>query len=144
MSVPSSDEQGPHYDERLRNAYTKTEYRFQDYPLRIGHLHPEFDAWLEAHQYHNYAFVTPYNPHSKPLPEPENKARLHQLHHLLLLGNLTFAPAVGHDPDAVWPDEIGVFIFDLSPAEVHEIGRAFGQNAVVEGKVGGVPLLVWL
>lgn len=144
MSAPSSDEQGEHYDERLHDAYTRTEYCFQDFTLKIGHLHPGFDVWLNEHDYLTYAFITPFNPRSQPLPEIENLARLSQFHDLLRLENLPFAPATGRDPLALWPDETGVFIFDLPAAEVHEIGRALGQNAVMEGKVGGVPFLVWV
>lgn len=144
MSLPTSDEQGQHYDEQLNDAYTHTAYCFQDFTLKIGHLHPDFDAWLQEHDYQTYAFVTPFNPRSQPLPEAENVARLTQLHHLLRSAQLPFAPATGRDPEDLWPDETGVFIFNQPAADIHKIGRTFGQNAVMEGKVGGVPFLVWV
>jgi hypothetical protein len=78
------------------------------------------------------------------LSPAENTERLDNLHELLRVGGLPFAPAEGRDPAGAWRAETGVFLFDVPTGEVHELARIFGQNAVVEGKIDGAPFLVWV
>jgi len=144
MSPLPTDEQPPQYDERLNQAYGAAEYVFHGFVLKVGHPHPEFDAWLTEQGYKNYAFLTAFNPRSRELSAAANLHRLARLHELLRGHRLPFAPAEAVDPAGCWIAEKGVFLFDVSPGRVHELARAFGQNAVVEGKVGGVALLVWV
>lgn len=144
MSAPSSDEYRSHYDEQLHQAYLRAEYVFNGYVLNVGHRHPEFDAWLQQQGYQHYSFITPFNPRSRPLSSEENEARLADLQQLLRAGELSFAPALGRDPAGEWLAETGVFLFDVPAGEVHELARLFRQNAVVEGKLHGVPFLVWV
>lgn len=144
MSPLPTDEQPPHYDERLHQAYGAAEYVFNGFALKVGHRHPEFDEWLTEQGYVNYAFMTPYNPRSKELPEAINSQRLSELHEFLRAQQLPFAPAEARDIAGHWPPETGVFMFDVQAGQVHDLARAFGQNAVVEGKMGGVAFLVWV
>jgi len=144
MSPLPTDEQPPHYDERLHQAYGAAEYLFNGYILKVGHRHPEFDEWLTEQGYLHYAFLTAFNPRSRELPKAINLQRLARLHNLLRDHQLPFAPAEARDPHEHWAPETGVFLFDVPPGEVHELARAFGQNAVVEGKVKGVAFLVWV
>lgn len=144
MSPFSSDEYPPHYDEQLHQAYLSAEYVFNGFNLKVGHRHPEFDGWLTEQGYLHYAYLTAYNPHSQLLPPAENTHRQGLLEGFLRDDGLCFAPAEGRDPAGRWPAETGVFLFDVSAREVHELARAFGQNAVVEGKAGGVPFLIWV
>lgn len=144
MSPFSSDKQRPVADERLRDAYLATDYFFEGFTLNIGHRHPAFDAWLSGHGLTNYAFLTPYNPFSQPRLEAGNHRALKQLYNLLDGNNIPYGPAEARDPSGEWPAEVGVFLFNVPPSLVHQLGRLFQQFAVVEGKVGGVPLLVWV
>jgi hypothetical protein len=144
MSAPSSDDYPQHYDERLNVSYTTAEYIFHEFVLKIGQRHPKFDEWLEEQGYLNYAFLTAYNPRSVLFSPAENTERTESLHALLRVGGLPFAPAEGRDPAGTWRPETGVFLFDVPAGEIHELARVFGQNAVVEGKIDGVPFLVWV
>ena len=144
MSHFTSDEGPPPADEELLAAYLDCDYRFQGMTLNIGHRHPGFDRWLQEHGFTHYAFVTPYNPFSKQLPDHVNTLRLRQLVSMLRTNGLPFGPAEGGDPTGAWPVEHGVMLFDLPTGRVHALGRSFQQYAVVEGRIGGVPLLVWL
>ncbi|WP_020571402.1 DUF3293 domain-containing protein [Neolewinella persica] len=144
MSAPSSDERPAHYDEQLNVSYTSAEYVFHEFVLKIGQHHPDFDDWLTEQGYRKYAFLTAFNPRSVLYSPADNTERQESLHQLLRVGGLPFAPAAGRDPEGNWPTEIGVFLFDVPSGEVHELARVFGQNAVVEGKVAGVPFLVWV
>lgn len=144
MSPFSSDEYPQHSDEQLHQAYLAAEYVFNGFTLKVGHLHPEFDGWLTGQNYLHYAYLTAHNPRSHLLSPAENGHRQIQLQALLRNSGLFFAPAEGRDPAGRWPAETGVFLFDVPSGEVHELARIFGQNAVVEGKAGGVPFLVWV
>ena len=144
MSHLSSDQRSPPPDDRLRAAYAAAEYVCNGFVLRVGHLHPAFDAWLAEQTYEYYAFLTAHNPRSVALPAAINELRHGQLQELLRRMQLPFAPALGRDPGGDWAPETGVLLFDVGAAQVHELARVFEQNAVVEGKLGGVPLLVWL
>ena len=144
MYPPSSDERPAHYDERLNVTYTTAEYVFNGFILKVGQRHPKFDLWLDEQGYLTYAFLTAYNPRSVLFSPAENTERLENLHELLRVGGLPFAPAEGRDPGGIWRAEAGVFLFDVPAGEVHELARVFGQNAVVEGKIDGVPFLVWV
>ena len=144
MSYFSSDQRPPRPDEDLATAYGRAEYVCNRFVLRIGQAHPAFDDWLADQGYRNYAFLTAHNPRSVLLSPAVNQARHEQLVQLLRELPLPFAPALGRDPAARWPPEAGVLLFDAGAGRVHHLGRAFDQNAVVEGSRGGVPFLVWL
>lgn len=144
MSPLSTDEQPPHYDERLHQAYGAAEYVFNGFTLKVGHRHPEFDDWLTEQGYVHYAFMTAFNPRSQELPGAENSQRQARLLEMLRDHKFPFAPAEARDPGGYWAPETGIFLFDVPAGEVHELARAFGQNAVVEGKAGGVAFLVWV
>ena len=144
MSDLSSDQRPLVPDDRLQQAYAAAEYCCSGHVLRVGHLHPEFDVWLNERAYEHYAYLTAHNPRSHLLSPAANAARHEQLERMLRLMKLPFAPAEGRDPSGEWAAEPGVLLFDVPAAQVHELGRIFEQNAVVEGKIGGVPLLVWI
>jgi len=144
MTPFPSDEQSGFYDEHLDDAYQRAEYVFHQFVLQVGVHDPGLDAWLAQHDFLTYAFMTPYNPHSNALPAVENEARMTDLLKVLRGRGIPFVPAEGRDPAGEWPTEHGVFLFDQPATEVHELARSFGQNAVVEGTLGGVGFLVWL
>lgn len=144
MSPPHNDESLKEFDQQLNDAYLRAEYRTRDFCLKIGRPAPELDAWLSANGHSHYAFLTPCNPRSRLSPPEKNAERLEELRALLTMFRLTFLPAAGRDPRGEWPDEPGFLVFDIPLAVLHDVARGYEQNAVVEGRLKGVPLLVWL
>ncbi|WP_116126907.1 DUF3293 domain-containing protein [Lewinella sp. IMCC34183] len=142
MPNPPSDQSASLPDERLAAAYRNARYVFNGFALQIDVPHPDFDRWLAHEGYHDYAFLTACNPRSKPLSATRNLARHGRL--LALTGSLTHRGATGTDPDGRWPDEPGLLLLDAPREKVRDLGRRFGQYAIVEGEAGGSPRLYWL
>ena len=57
--------------------------------------------------------------------------------------NFRFLPGYGEDDSGDWPAELSVFIFNVKRKTAMELGRSFGQNAIVCAEVGKAPELVW-
>lgn len=133
-------------DPALERAYWRTTY-LVDHPsgpiaLRVGENNLRLDALLHAADYETWAFVSACNPRSRPLAQVENTQR-----HAALLARvrrlaLPFFPGRGVADDGGWFEE-SLLILGVAPADAVALGNAFGQNAVVLGRVGGVAELRW-
>ena len=131
----------------LATAYLSTTYRV-DTPggaiaLRIGQRSAALDRLLQQRGIRTWAFVTACNPHSARLPSWRNLARQRRLKALSRrLGRSTLPGAsVGDDP--TWPPEASILVLGVSPERARRVGRIFGQNAIVTGRRGALPELVW-
>ena len=144
MLFPFNDRPPTPPDQQLDRAYRGACYEVNDYTLKIGQPHPNFDRWLAEVHYSTYLIVTAHNPESLLLPAAENLARELQLIHFAEAHGLTFIPSRASDPTGAWAAETGLCLLDVSRADGYAIGRRFAQNAVVEGERGGLPRLVWL
>jgi hypothetical protein len=131
--------------DRLLGAYRATNYCV-DLPqgrvlLRIGERSPALDAILEAHGQKQWAFVTAYNPGSRPDPAGN------VVHHAELLSwaqarGLPCFAARSMADDGGWPVEESLLVVGLAHEEARSLGRRFGQVAVVVGDFGGPALLL--
>ena len=130
--------------EELDAAYRRAIYRVEGYDLCIDCPHEGFDLWLGERGATHYALLTAYNPHSTLLPPAINAAR-HQtlLTHLHEMA-LTSSPAAAHDPHQEWPPETMVCLLDPPEDTPAALGVIYAQNAIVRGRRGGVPKLLWL
>ena len=88
-----------------------------------------------------FTLVTAQNPQSTPLSEEENRERNGKLERQLLTKNYDYGPSLGKSTDGSW-EEAGFTVFDLSLDEALELGRQFGQHAVVYGE-GNHVALAW-
>jgi hypothetical protein len=77
-------------DPAIESAYRATDYRVDDpagrFVIRVGEPSPEADRLLMLHQQSEWAFVTAYNPGSKPQPDEENARRMAELETVLRAG----------------------------------------------------------
>lgn len=53
-------------------------------------------------------------------------------------------PGAGTGDAGDWPSEESYFTLDITPAQAIQLGRDFGQHAIVFWKAGGLPELWWL
>jgi hypothetical protein len=134
---------------RWEAAYRATEYRVlledeAELVLRVDQ--PADDRLLRerCEVREHWAIVTPCNPGSQALDLEANARRLEQLAQRLHRHGLGHHPARNHDPLGQWPDEPGFLLCDPPPGLAEQLGREFGQNAILAGELGEAPRLVWL
>lgn len=134
----------------LLTAYRRTLYCVLldagEIVLRIDHHDAETDLrlCLTCGIHRNWSIVTPCNPRSQPLTGAGNAQRLKTLYAELALQRLRWVATLNRDPAGHWPDEPGVLLCDQTPGLAEALGRRFGQNAIVDGRPGAAPRLVWL
>ena len=92
----------------------------------------------------SWALVTAFNPFSQPIPEPENRRSQRRLEAELNASGLRWIAAVHRDPAGRWPDEISCLVIDPPEMLAPELGRRYGQNAIVSCWLGEAPRLQWL
>jgi len=114
--------------------------------LRIGLADPAADERLrrEAGCLRAWAMVTPCNPRSRPLSEADNAARYDAMRADLAAMGQRFVAAVGRDPDGQWPDEPGFLLVDPPDPLAVELAERWDQNAIVTGRPGEAPALLWV
>ena len=122
----------------LWEAYRRAEYRVGPVTLKVGEP-AEFSADNQP-----WAYLTAWNPASQLCPDDENRKNQERLELKLQDLGLACIAGVAHDPGGAWQDEEGVLVIGLSQSAAIELGREFGQNALLAGIGGGVVELVSL
>ncbi|WP_164002205.1 DUF3293 domain-containing protein [Pyxidicoccus caerfyrddinensis] len=128
---------------RLEEAYRATRYvirphaftRGREWVLRVGVLHPELDTALTARCHREWAFLTAWNPGSRPRDMDENERAQQQLKSELAAGGWEVVDAIGVAEDEGWSED-SFFVPGLPRAEAERLGRIHGQVAVLVGRVG--------
>lgn len=101
-------------------------------PVKIGEISSEADAFLEANQLTEWAYITAYNPWSRTLPEAENEAR--NLRLLEQLKTYRVLDGEGKGSEGDWPGEKSFFVAGITRTEAIRLAQKFEQNAIVVGK----------
>jgi hypothetical protein len=128
---------------RLEEAYRATRYVIRphaftggkEWVLRVGVLHPELDSALAARGHREWAFLTAWNPGSRPRARAENDRAQQQLKSELAKGGWEVVDAIGVAEDESWSED-SLFVPGLPHAEAERLGHAHGQVAVLVGRVG--------
>lgn len=110
-------------------------------PLRIGKHNPQLDVVLAQKGFHEWAWITAANPGAQKVSEKVNAARYREFLHLVFQEKLTYLTADAVPDVPGWPIEPGLLIFGISLERALEVGRKFGQLAILAGIKGHVPLL---
>lgn len=133
----------------LEEAYRRTRYVVRldagELEMSIDVVDPAADERLrrEAGCRRGWALVTPCNPRSQGLSGEENARRLEAMRQELTASGQRFVAAVHRDPSGAWPEEESFFLIDPAGDLALRLGRAYEQNAVVIGTLGGAPRLAW-
>jgi hypothetical protein len=126
----------------LDAAYRSTAYRAGKLTLRVGEpTPPALDLLLESRGLRAWAYLTAWNPGSRPLPLDENRRRQREL--VAHLGDWQWLRGRAEADDGTWSEE-SLLVLGLPREDAMALGREFGQNAVLVGVPGGVAELVWL
>jgi hypothetical protein len=135
-------------DPSLDAAYRATRYVL-DLPagplvLRVGEPAPVLDAWLAGQGFAVWAWLTAFNPGSQRLGDDENARRQAALKSALASRSLPWIDGRALADNAGWPDESSVLVPGLPCADALALAGEFGQAAILCGRVGEPPALVWL
>ena len=124
----------------LRQAFEETHYIVQHQPpftLRIGQHSPELDALLKDAGYDCAAFITAWNPMSKPLSTEENRSRQQNLLNEVNAIGLTALQGIGQHPSNGWLAEESILVPGLQLEAARAVANTFGQLAFVWVKQAG-------
>jgi hypothetical protein len=131
----------------LELAYRRTVYRAfapgGAIDLRVGHRFPALDRLLAAAGCSRWAFLTAWNPRSRPLPAWRNATRSRRLARALRARGYRFLPGLGIPLEPGWGAEVSLLALGMPAARALRIARNFGQNAIVAGRRGGRVQLLW-
>ena len=130
----------------LLDAYRRTSF-FADTPwgrlrLRIGEPNPDLDRILEAQGVRSWAYVTAFNPGSVVLSDDENERRQTRLEQEVARRGYATFRGEGAGDDGVWPPERSLLIVGIRDVDAIELGRVFGQRAIVYGELGELARLL--
>ena len=132
--------------ESLELKYRATTYRVEirggHIDIRIGEKHPRIDALLSAHISTQWAFITAWNPGSNLTSREQNAAAQAKLRQILQDAGFSFYEGSGIPDGADWEPERSVWIPGIGRDEAVELGRRFGQKAIVVGRSGAVAELM--
>ena len=136
-------------DAALEAAYRSTHYEVQLpdgelLTLRVDVPNPALQVVQERCGVSCSAFLTAWNPRSVPQSAEQNSAANRELQQRLAALGLECWPGLGRDPGGEWPPEESLFVPGLELAGASDLGRHFGQNAILHAAHDGVPRLVWL
>jgi hypothetical protein len=103
--------------------------------LRIDHLNREWDTYVKRRGNSTWASITAYNPNASEQSQAENEAAQQRLRNRLEELGFPYLEGRGQGGDAAnpWPPEPCFFVLGIRLKEAVELGREFGQVAVVWG-----------
>jgi len=124
-------------DHPLKRVYEATEYRVGDrFTIRCGAPTPLLDELLREAGHDTWAYVTACNPGSIPLATAENGARMAALTRCLENLGHPFLAGEGVGTGGDWPPEPSLLVLGIDPDAASDLGRRFGQVAIVVGRRG--------
>lgn len=122
-------------DKKLIASYCQTQYWVsigcEQLVVCIGHYSERVKSLLTQSTAFCSAIVTAYNPYSQLNNENQNCFANELLRDFLVRNHYRFLESLNVDPTQTWPPEKSFFIFDLGLHTAQDIGRQFGQNAIV-------------
>jgi hypothetical protein len=135
-SLPSADLQAAYAQTRYRVLLRAEASRFLDF--WVGQHSADLDELLLQRGLQSAGYITAWNPFScQPLPSrAENRSANQRLQAALLQQGFKSLPAIGLDPQRLWPGEPGFLALGVSAAALCALGRSYQQHAVVHYVLG--------
>lgn len=128
-------------NEALEAAYRATRYEVGKLALRVGEPHPWLDHILDNRGLDHYAYLTAWNPRSRPTPREANERAMRAL--AAALDGWQYLRGVAVPDDDSWAPEPSYLVMGIGEADALDLARRFEQNAILVGERGGVPRLAW-
>lgn len=123
------------FDPKLIEAYQNSDF-VVDGPdggiiLRVGKMSQEVENLLSCYGVTECAFITAWNPRSIRLDSKENSLLHAQLIECVRQLGYLFFLGRGIGQDKTWTPEESVFVIGIARVLAVDLGRKFGQNAIV-------------
>ena len=112
--------------------------------LRIDEPNADLASCHRASGVHSSAFLTAWNPGSRPTAEEENEAAQQRLKDLLNARGFALLGGLGVDPSGQWAGEESLLVLGIRRDTACDIGRSFLQHGIVWADRDAVPRLVML
>jgi hypothetical protein len=112
--------------------------------LRIGEPSLRLDALLEQEGATTAAYITAANPRGERRLAADNASAVATLDELVAAAGYPSYAGEGRDPDERLGAEPSLLVIGIYRANAEELGRLFGQNAIVFVEKGAAPELVVL
>ncbi len=126
------------------NAIYEIHFDGNVHSLRIGQQNAEFQKEiLDRFQIEQFAIITGYNPGSTLWDEGQNLKAHTTLGQKINKGKWDFLFGINKDPEGKWPDEKAFMLWPITVEKAVELGREFGQKAIVHGNKKGELQLIW-
>ena len=129
-------------------AYAATHYVVNSiepgFVLHVGQPSAELKALHEQHGVACSAFLTAWNPGSRRRANEINQAAQSELEATLRAAAFPLFAGVAVDPTANWPAEQSVLILGIDRERAEQLGRHYGQNAILWMGADAVPEVVLL
>src|ERR1700743_173316 len=126
----------------LEAAYLATTFRVEapngNIDIRVGPTQQKIDALLVQVRATEWAYVTAWNPGSRRERADQNTFAQDELLRLVRDRGFVFYEGLGIPDLEGWAPERSAWIAGIGRREAIELGRQFGQNAIVIGSLGGV------
>jgi hypothetical protein len=104
--------------------------------ISTNKAHPDLDAIVERHGCASWCFITASNPGSRALDTSRNEDRNRSLRSdLYAEGAGPVFPGLGVPGDSGWTPEASFLALGVARDRAIELGRRYGQNAVVWGRL---------
>jgi hypothetical protein len=125
------------YEEYVSTSY-EAELGEEAISLRVGEESPD----VGMIQSNRCAFITACNPRSRKVSDADNAERMTELESVLRNRGYDYYEGLGVPDNDDWDPEPSYLVVDVSKDEAVELGRKFGQNAVVYCHADGRPTLL--
>lgn len=131
----------------LLEAYRATKFRVfaqTSFDLSVDDKSEPLLELFKLHDRHSAAFLTAWNPGSRPTSEEENRRAAARMEAELTRRNLPWIAGIGVDPSGEWPGEESVLVLGIDRETAIAVGYQFEQNAIVWADADGIPRLIVL
>jgi hypothetical protein len=118
----------------LITVYQQSNYQVfgePDFCLNIARTSTELLALYQKHSAGGAVFISACNPRSECISDAINTGRSLDLYEDLKPLKLPIYPAEGQDPSGNWPSERSFLILGMPLSVGAELGRQYGQNAIL-------------
>jgi hypothetical protein len=134
-------------NKELLESYESANYHVDASPsfiLKIGKYSPELHSMYDASHKKEAAFITAYNPASLELSNEENKERNRELEEKIQALHLDYIHGEGKCDESEWSGEESFLVFGINQKDAIQLGKDFGQNAIVWIPENCIPELLLL